>query len=141
MKKYVVGIVSVSLSVWTLTVDAAPQSDNPSTASVILSEAVGDSVSASLRVIPNGSELIIESIQVSGEFAWLMLKTTKNVSVATIKITAALLTAAALDVGASVFVSVEAMGYAIQKAGDTLCFVPNEKAQKHLYRRKIRNDF
>lgn len=73
-----------------------------------------------------GSVMVVESVQVVGEFFEVVLKGAGNASRAVVTVTVASVKATGLVAGQTVSVVAEGAGYLLVAAGKVLCYVPGE---------------
>lgn len=117
---------------------AAASAHAQSEGSLVSAVSVGLSTgSAVLQALPEGSELVVESITAAGKASIVMVRASANGARASFEVTTELVGKLALGVGKVVTVSANAAGNLIKVSGEVIAFVPNELGRSLIHHREL----
>jgi hypothetical protein len=106
--------------------------------SVVSAVSIGISTgSVVLQALPEGSELVIESITAAGKASIVMVRASANGTRASFEVTTELCGKLALGAGKVVTVSANGAGNLIKVSGEVIAFVPNELGRSLIHHREL----
>ncbi|WP_374347254.1 hypothetical protein [Chitinimonas sp.] len=135
MSRLVTGLLSCSILLSALPGWAEPHS-TASEASAFGSALV---VAGSAVVLASGAELLVKSVEHSGQASLVVLESAASGMSVTLELSGKMAEGLALASGATVQVVSEASGHLLVSAGKVLAFVPNELGKGLLHHSKARS--
>lgn len=129
--------LALALLLTALPLHAEPQSDTPSQASAISLAPSIEVTAASLKLVPAGSRLIVKSLRPVGDIVEVIaLSAAVGVSI-TIHVSAKVLQAVGLVIGASLIVTTVSAGHLLAAGSEAIAFVPDELFRSHIHHRRL----
>lgn len=129
--------LALALLLTALPLHAEPQSDTPSQASAISLAPSIEVTAASLKLVPAGSRLIVKSLRPVGDIVEVIaLSAAVGVSI-TIHVSAKVLQAVGLVIGASLIVTTVSAGHLLVAGSEAIAFVPDELFRSHIHHRRL----
>jgi len=125
-------LVACLLTLAAATVHAQSEGSAVSAVSVGLSTG-----SAVLQALPEGSELVIESVTAAGKTSIVMVRASANGARASFEVSSEMCGRFALGAGKVVTLSANASGNLIRTSGEVIAFVPNELGRSLIHHREL----
>lgn len=123
--------------VFSLPVNAEPQSDTPSQASAISLAPSVEITAASLKLIPAGSRLIIKSLRPVGDVVEVIAISAVTGASIVLQVGAETLKFAVLAVGGVLVVTTVSAGFLLLAGSEAVAFIPNEICRSHIHHRRL----
>jgi hypothetical protein len=124
--------------VFSLPVNAEPQSDTPSQASAISLAPSVEITAASLKLIPAGSRLVVKSLRPIGDVVEVVAISAITGASIVLHVSSEALKFTGLAIGGVLVVTTVSAGYLLMAGSEAVAFIPNEICRSHIHHRKLR---
>jgi hypothetical protein len=127
----------IAMLVFALPVQASAQSDTPSQASAISMAPSAEVLALSLKALPAGSRLIVNTMRPVGEFVEIVaMSAVTGVSI-TLHVSAETVKTTGLLVGGTLLVATVSTGYLLWAGSEALAYIPDASSRTHIHHRKL----